>query len=249
MNGTSPKNFAPNLYLKARFKRRSICQELHNGNWIRNLKDIDSPLLLQEFVLLFMALADVNLTDEPDVIKWRWTSNGKYTVASAYEIQFKGAAVLFPATEIWRAITEPKCCFFGWLVMHNKVLTADNMAKRNWPCNLSCVLCYCQHETTAHMLTKCNFTEATWNLVASQHQLPTYTELMAQKSPTEIVTTLLSSGNAKDKRRKVGVLCTFWWEVWKERNRRVFDRVEKSPNVVAALTLEALKMVNFAYSL
>jgi hypothetical protein len=26
-----------------------------------------------------------------------------------------------------------------------------------------------------------------------------------------------------EKREKLGVLFTFWWMVWKERNRRIFD--------------------------
>ncbi|GJN06929.1 hypothetical protein PR202_ga24706 [Eleusine coracana subsp. coracana] len=35
--------------------------------------------------------------------------------------------------------------------------------KRNWPCNVNCSLCYCMPETTPHLLTECNFTEAVWN--------------------------------------------------------------------------------------
>jgi hypothetical protein len=52
-------------------------------------------------------------------------------VALAYKFQFLGSVVHFPATQLWQAVTEPKCNFFGWLVMHDKVLTADNMMKRN----------------------------------------------------------------------------------------------------------------------
>lgn len=174
LDGTSPRDLAPNLYMQAKFKRRTVSQELHKDNWIRNLMNIDTPILLQEFVLLFMALADVNLSEEHDAIRWRWTPNGKYTVHSAYDIQFMGATVYFPATEIWRAISEPKCRFFGWLVLHNKVLTADNMIKRNWPCNQTCTLCYCQQETAPHILMKCYYTEATWDLVAARLQMPNY---------------------------------------------------------------------------
>jgi hypothetical protein len=47
--------------------------------------------------------------------------------------------------------------------MHNKVLTTDNMIKANWICDEICPLCYCLHETTDHILTQCNFTEAVWN--------------------------------------------------------------------------------------
>jgi hypothetical protein len=43
--------------------------------------------------------------------------------------------VYFPATDQWRALSEPKCKFFAWLALHNKILTTDNMAKKNWDCN------------------------------------------------------------------------------------------------------------------
>ena len=36
LNGTSPKELAPNLFAQARFKFRSVHDELKNYNWIRN---------------------------------------------------------------------------------------------------------------------------------------------------------------------------------------------------------------------
>jgi hypothetical protein len=64
--------------------------------------------------MLFMALAPVTLTDQVDIITWKWTPNGQYTVASAYECQFLGAMTKFPAIDIWKAFAEPKAKFFGW---------------------------------------------------------------------------------------------------------------------------------------
>jgi hypothetical protein len=82
-----------------------------------------------------------------------WTIDGKYSVASAYDCQFRGSIVLFTALSIWQATTDPKCKFFAWLMMHDRVLTADNMMKKNWPCDLDCSLCLCMQETTEDMLT------------------------------------------------------------------------------------------------
>jgi hypothetical protein len=85
--------------------------------------------------------------------------------------------VLYPAMPVWTAFSEPKCKFFAWLAMHDKMVTADNMLKRNWECNYSCSFCLCIHETTNHLLTGCNFTEAIWNLVAARYNLPSYAQL------------------------------------------------------------------------
>jgi hypothetical protein len=48
-----------------------------------------------------MTLSSVELTQQKDVIQWRWTSNGQYSVATAYECQFQGSIIQFPAKDIW----------------------------------------------------------------------------------------------------------------------------------------------------
>jgi hypothetical protein len=138
--GFAPKELVPSLYDVARFKKRSIQTEMKNNNWIRNLQHISTSNLLEEFTLLFMALAEVNLTDQNDTIHWKWTANDKFTVASAYKCQFNGFITSFPASDIWSSFTDHKnkffAClvmqnkFFACLVMHNKILTADNMLKK-----------------------------------------------------------------------------------------------------------------------
>jgi hypothetical protein len=50
---------APNLFNCARFKKRTIHTKIQNCNWIRNLNNINSSALIEEFTLLFMALAEI----------------------------------------------------------------------------------------------------------------------------------------------------------------------------------------------
>jgi hypothetical protein len=75
----SPKELTPNLFQLPRFKRRNISTELTNNRWIRNLGEINSAFLMEELILLFMAISDVHLNDQPDEIIWKWTSNGEYS--------------------------------------------------------------------------------------------------------------------------------------------------------------------------
>jgi hypothetical protein len=223
LQGSSPKDMAPNLYKNARFKNRSGHSELTNHNWIRNLGVIGSAQLLDEFVLLYLAITSVTLTDQRDEITWRWTSNGKYSVASAYDCQFIGSMTSLPPTDIWTAATEPKCNFFTWLVMHDKAPTADNLSKKNWPCNPTCPLCFCQPETAGHLLSQCNFYEALWNVAAGRYNLPNFNILSTRGGPLEWARYLLLTGNKKERKNKLGILFFFWWQVWKERNRRIFE--------------------------
>jgi hypothetical protein len=47
---------------------------------------------------------------------------------------------------------------------------------------------------------------------------------MAQADgPCQWVRRLLQGGSTKEKKRRLGILFTFWWAIWKERNRRVFE--------------------------
>jgi hypothetical protein len=82
------------------------------------------------------------------------------------------------------------------LVMHDKLLTADNMLKRNWDCNQFCSVCYCFQESVAHLLlTECNFAEAVWNHVASNFGLPLYGNMISAGGPNKWVSKFLSSGS------------------------------------------------------
>jgi hypothetical protein len=139
---------------------------------------------------------------------------------------------------IWQAFAEPKCKFFAWLVMHDKVLTADNMLKRNWECNYNCSLCLYLHETTQHLLTQCNFIEAAWNLVATGFNLHIYNDFPSDEGPREWVTALLASGSKKEKRKRIGMLCIFWWMIWKKGKEGFFDNKHLSRPPEAFVTVE-----------
>jgi hypothetical protein len=152
------------------------------------------------------------------------------------------------ASSIWRAISESKCTFFAWLVLHDRVLTPENMAKKNWPCNSFCTLCLCINETTSHLLTQCNYTEATWNLVVVQFNLPNFDMLGATGGPLHWVQVILNTSSRKEKREKLGILFTFWWPLWKERNRRTFDHKETSTSCLASMICDTIRLHLVAFA-
>jgi hypothetical protein len=218
LQGAAPKDLASNLFKLARFKHRNVYTELQNLNWIKNLGQLDTADLMHEFILLFMAISAVNLSDQKDKIFWKWTSNAKYTVASAYNCQFLGAMPSFPAPVIWTASSDADSKFFVWLVLHNRVLTAENMAKRRWPCDPKCSFCLYIDETTEHILTKCNYMEAAWNILAEKLNLPNFSLLNASGGPLSWVLHLIQSGSKREKinlvrrgRRKISLAsCSFF---------------------------------------
>jgi hypothetical protein len=248
LNGLSPKDVAPTLYGLTRFKQRSVNKELHNLNWIRSLPDINTSTQLEEFALLFMALEPVHLNQHKDTITWKWTASGDFSVASAYDIQFRGSFNPYPATPVWQAHAQPKCKFFVWLVMRNRILTAENMIKKGWPCFHICSFCLCSHETTKHLLVDCNYAEVVWNLIAAALSLPNYATMAAAGGLDAWVQVLSKIGSKKDRKTNIGVLCIFWWILWKERNNRIFESSVKSAQRLAGIILEEAKLQLMVYN-
>jgi hypothetical protein len=59
---------APNLYSQARYKFRIVHHELQNFNWTKNLRNVNTKELLDEFVLLFSYISQVSLNENKDAI-------------------------------------------------------------------------------------------------------------------------------------------------------------------------------------
>lgn len=108
---------------------------------------------------------DTNLEDD---ITWRWTGDGQYSTQSAYLIQFRGRKTKTCFVPIWKAHTEPKCKIFAWILLQHKILTANNLAKRNWSHDPLCQLCHSSPETPTHLCLECPFTQAVWMHLTTQ---------------------------------------------------------------------------------
>jgi hypothetical protein len=62
-----------------------------------------------------------------------------------------------------------------------------------------------------------------------------------------LVQKLLSAGTPKIKRKKHRLLFFFWWQVWKERNRRIFDARELSVPQLSWLLKDQIHMFNLSH--
>jgi hypothetical protein len=100
-----------------------------------------------------------------DNIHWHWMADGEYTAKSAYCIQFQDTFSKLKLTPIWKAKAEPKYRFFAWTLLHKKILTANNLIKRNWPNDPICKLWGIDPETPTHLCKDCNFARQVWSII------------------------------------------------------------------------------------
>ena len=118
---------------------------------------------IQQFVSLWEMVSEVNLhNDVPDTIAWKFTSDGAYSAKSAYKMQFEGIVSTSLDATVWQAWAPPKCNFFAWLVLQNRIWTADRLQRRGWQICGNCPLCNQVQESTGHLLYKYRYTIRIW---------------------------------------------------------------------------------------
>lgn len=178
---------------------------------------------MAEFIALWDLVQDVQFNEDKDQIKWKCTASGSYTSKYAYEAQFRGSFTTLEASNIWRAYTKAKHKFFAWVLIQSKILTADKMIARNWDCHTMCPLCDQENETSVHLYLKCCYAKEIWVLV-SIWSGGTICMPAIDEDEMEIWWTRSLEPFSKKQRRSVtAYLIMTTWNIWKERNRRVFE--------------------------
>jgi hypothetical protein len=171
--------------------------------------------------------------------KLRWTANGMYSSKSAYRVQFRGSYCSFNSKAIWSATIEGKHKSFLWLLIQNKVLTSDRLLVRNWPCDPVCILCDQAWETSAHLCLHRVYAREVWYLVSN------WAEGMIPMPLQEVSTEQWWNGSVQGRpknisRRLASILMCTAWNIWKERNRRIFQGLFTTPTQIFCMIKDEL---------
>ena len=241
VNGHAPRDLVPNLYKLAWRKRLKLRDEVDNQTWTRGLWRMSTATEISEFIFLWEVVQGVHFSDVPDLITWKWTANGLYSSKSAYEVQFSGSYCTFNAQAIWKAKTEGKHRFFTWLLVQGKIQTADNLIMKGIQCDPICSLCHQDSETASHLCLHCSFAQQVWSLVR------TWTDglvlVPAQGvNVQEWWNSALQVPDAAKRNRVAAILIYTAWNIWNERNRRIFQGVVQAPQRILGLIKEEMAL-------
>lgn len=172
--------------------------------------------------------------------------SARYSVAQAYA-QLNSTPNVPPDPALWKAIWEitslPKIDFFCWILCHRKILTEDKLQRRGYYGPSRCSLCQESKENATHLVLNCNFSIQVWR------------ELMDDWNPRfEIPTTITclfatwknsypgpSPKNKLIKAAWSSLLKICCWQIWLERNGRVFRSIQHNAKKVAAKVKSQLK--------
>eukprot|EP00253_Pinus_taeda_P036591 PITA_36591 len=159
--------------------------------------------------------------DGPDSLRWGYAEKGTFTSTEAYHIIIKGKYIKDKIWErIWQPPIWPKISTFLWLLSHNRTLTWDNLRKRKFAGPSICLNCKTEEESTAHLMHLCPLSRRIWEKVSFRCQKNV-------RIQGDINNTLRSWPQQP---YQCNILNSLWqiipgtvmWNIWKERNWRVF---------------------------
>ena len=220
LDGEAPVKIAPNLFKLSRLKRLTVEQAMRAGRWMTGLHRITSEIQLREFTALWIKLQGINLSNNQDQIAWTLNSKAEYSSASAYAVQFAGTYTTIDFSKLWRSKVQPRCKFFLWLWLRQRILTDDQLQLRGIDHRDHCSLCDQEPETAAHMVLDCPYARSVWYLLAQWTNCPRLAILPQQyMTPSEWWEDMTAS-MSKDE-----LMVTIYgvWHIWKERCRRIFQ--------------------------
>jgi hypothetical protein len=155
----------------------------------------------------------LHLSVEEDAVIWKFDSKGVYSVSSLYAIvNFRGIMpVHIPA--VWRIKVQPRVHVFLWLLANNKLLTRDNLSKRQQVSDASCLFC-CDDESIAHLFFECVVAREMWKQISMLTGIKLQVNLLS-----------ISSLWICEKTNQVPniVHAAALWSLWKFRNDLCFN--------------------------
>eukprot|EP00253_Pinus_taeda_P028484 PITA_28484 len=241
------------LSSKGTRKIEDIAEWDNKGNWqCWSLPNI--PAHLKDQLKIFTdAIIDFTPMHKDKEDSWGWGKTGVYTAKQGY-LQMQGKKNSpHPETvwnQIWENFSIPKINFFCWTLFHNKILTGDNLCRRNIAGPHRCALCKNALETSVHMFIDCEYAQKAWTSFL--------TGLNVRPPAHCMIIDMFSSWKARypyniiDKSlwHKVWIATPKYvcWKLWLSRNETVFNQKEINAETVAEqaknLLIETLRQSN-----
>jgi hypothetical protein len=137
----------------------SLCGLSRIGSWIWSF------LSLIGYILVRSSFINV------DCIHWSSSKKGNFEVKLFYKALSNFDHEVFPWKSIWRIKVPLRVAFFGWTTALGKILTHNNLHKRNIVVVELCCMCKKNGETVDHLLLHYEIASALWHTIFSRFGL------------------------------------------------------------------------------
>jgi hypothetical protein len=178
-----------------------------------------------------------------DKLWWSPSKRGRFKVKDFFRALSNEEDYGFPWKSVWRTKAPPRAAFFVWSAALGKILTLDNLRKRQVIVVNRCYMCKKEGESVDHLLLHCEVAHALWCNIFSRLGL----SWVMPSCVSELCACWCSSGRTRSAVVwKMVPICIFW-TLWRERNNRCFEDVESSMEAIIASFLYSLYLWTAAY--
>ena len=120
-----------------------------------------------------------------------------------------------------------KVRIFVWRVCGNNVATDHNLWRRRLRENALCQVCGKEEETIEHVLLQCEWTLPVWYGVEVGYKVERQKITSIDRWFKEVMAMTRKKGQER-KYMRIVVAMT-WWQIWKERCRKIFQKKNPDP--------------------
>ena len=160
-----------------------------------------------------------------DNIWWVPNRKGKFEVRSFYNILISNVSFSFPWKSIWRTKAPPRVALFVWSAALGKILTVDNLSKKNMVLVNICGMCKKDEESIDYLLLHCESAQFLWDAFFSGFGLA----WVMPRGVADLLHCWWSGGRSRSAMVwKMIPLCIMWC-LWSKRNGRFFEDSRKKP--------------------
>lgn len=120
---------------------------------------------LSKWQVLLSFLSNFIPNQEEDQHIYMLEPSGSYSVKSFYNMINWGAVRTPVWKSFWKIMAPRRYLVFLWMAYHNKVLTRDNLSKRQVVEDITCLFC-AESESVAHLFFYCIVAKEIWTVIA-----------------------------------------------------------------------------------
>jgi hypothetical protein len=191
----------------------------------------------------------IAVTDREDQLIWGHKEGREFNLKEVrhYIVNQDQEDSMHQWDKLWNNPHWPKIKIFQWLILHNRILTWENLMKRCFIGPSRCHLCEEKEEITNHILDECPYTAEFWDWEAGIFR-------QSNRIKSNISATINTWKENYSENEEVNLCWTLIpgmviWAIWKEWNRRIFRNqiwtARKIKETIIAMTREMVQRYNY----
>lgn len=183
---------------------------LRNLSWMEFNPPFDSCWYLKKICSVKENLKDLGLYNQVG-------NEGRFSVKGIYELLTEGREEIGWEKIIWFNGCIPKHSFIWWLLMKRRLPVKERLRKF-MDIDSTCILCHNETETLHHLFLTCDFAKTLWYHISKWMQVDMSSMLVAEWAFSPNISII----SREAKGRMCITVAAVIYQVWTERNRRIF---------------------------